>query len=439
MPELMRLRTIAIVPAVLLTVSAASACSVPVFRYALERWDADPYEAIVLYRNSLSPAESTQVARLEAAPNRPLYTNLMVRRIDIGNDSLRTAHEALWKAQPDTTLPRIALYPLSRRRDRPPVWHAPLDAASVDQLLSSPIRRELARRIAAGETAIWVLVPSGDRERDRAVMDTLRTVLPNLQKSLKLPEPVYDASYFEPSKGVPLKIAFSTLVLSATDPAEHALLSMLFEQPCNPDSITDTHVFPIFGRGRSLITLPGDKVTTRNLTRIGQFLSGPCACTVKQANPGNDLVFAVNWDAFLRRSPGQDALPPLSGFSQYAARDTLAQSTPAAEPEPKASPQPAPRQPAKAKVPAPAPAPEPVEDEPVVTMPDTMQVQTNDSSTAAALEQILLAPEDDTVVTPAAQSSGLPMRNALAALAAVVALALAGGAVLVLRRRSRPV
>ncbi|PIW14960.1 MAG: hypothetical protein COW34_07135, partial [Armatimonadetes bacterium CG17_big_fil_post_rev_8_21_14_2_50_66_6] len=31
-----------------------SACSVPVFQYALERWPADPYEVVVFHRGPLS-------------------------------------------------------------------------------------------------------------------------------------------------------------------------------------------------------------------------------------------------------------------------------------------------------------------------------------------------------------------------------------------------
>ena len=40
----------------LLTMSnAVLACQIPVFRYALERWQPDPYEVVVIHRGSLSP------------------------------------------------------------------------------------------------------------------------------------------------------------------------------------------------------------------------------------------------------------------------------------------------------------------------------------------------------------------------------------------------
>ena len=35
----------------------AHACQIPVFRYALERWQATPYEVVIFHRGPLSPAD----------------------------------------------------------------------------------------------------------------------------------------------------------------------------------------------------------------------------------------------------------------------------------------------------------------------------------------------------------------------------------------------
>ena len=40
--------------ALVLVAVVAEACSVPVFRYALERWQADPYEVFVFHRGPLT-------------------------------------------------------------------------------------------------------------------------------------------------------------------------------------------------------------------------------------------------------------------------------------------------------------------------------------------------------------------------------------------------
>ena len=41
------------------------ACSVPVFRYALENWPADPYRVIVFHQGALSPQEQALVDFLQ--------------------------------------------------------------------------------------------------------------------------------------------------------------------------------------------------------------------------------------------------------------------------------------------------------------------------------------------------------------------------------------
>src|SRR4051794_550974 len=43
------------------------ACSVPVFRYALERWQPAKYELVVYHRGPLSRADTEAVRRFEAA------------------------------------------------------------------------------------------------------------------------------------------------------------------------------------------------------------------------------------------------------------------------------------------------------------------------------------------------------------------------------------
>ena len=36
----------------------ASACSIPVFRYALERWDSDRFQVIIYHDGALSPEQA---------------------------------------------------------------------------------------------------------------------------------------------------------------------------------------------------------------------------------------------------------------------------------------------------------------------------------------------------------------------------------------------
>ena len=76
--------------------------------------------------------------------------------------------------------------------------------------------------------------------------------------------------------------------------------------------------FPVFGRGRVLYALIGDGITTENVQQAGIDLTGPCTCTIKDQNPGVDLVMAVDWDGLVEQKVEIDkALPPLAGLGGF--------------------------------------------------------------------------------------------------------------------------
>ena len=73
--------------ALCLVAIVAEACSVPVFRYALERWQADPYEVFVFHRGPLTAPQKAQVDRLtregEAGKT---FANVRVTTCDLDNE-----------------------------------------------------------------------------------------------------------------------------------------------------------------------------------------------------------------------------------------------------------------------------------------------------------------------------------------------------------------
>ena len=69
-----------------LTLPPARACSVPVFRYALERWPAAPYELIVFHRGALPAAEQGLVKRFSeegVGTNTLTYSNIVFGRANL--------------------------------------------------------------------------------------------------------------------------------------------------------------------------------------------------------------------------------------------------------------------------------------------------------------------------------------------------------------------
>lgn len=298
---------------------AVSACSVPVFRYALERWPADDYEVILFHRGPLSAADQKTVALLEASRDKEgPRCNLALTTVDL-TGSVDPAAKELWDAQATETVPWLVVrYPKSSRAEGV-VWSGRFTPEAVRSLQDSPIRREAARRIREGETAVWVLLESGYRDKDKAAADLIQAQLQKLTTKLKLPEAAKDDPEDPPDRpaGPPLRIAFSLLHLSRTDTAEQVLLNMLLNSEDDLKTIKEPMAFPIFGRGRALYALVGAGITADNIGEACSFLVGACSCRVKEMNPGTDLLMTADWlDLTTPVQVKDEPLPPLTGVTR---------------------------------------------------------------------------------------------------------------------------
>lgn len=315
-----------IVAAVLFATSvAASACQVPVFRYALERWAPANYLlSITPSEGGLTDAEKKAVELLRAAPRDA--ANPVNFEVQIASPAAGARGPA-----------QLALEYPRKLRDAggQPIWNAPLTDQNVKLLLDSPVRRELRSRLLAGESAIWVLVESGDAAKDAAAVDSVTRSLALAESSLKLPDPSAAPGAAANTSGpraneqaevlrtdLPLKIGFSLLRIQRTDPAEAVLLAMLTHVESDlGDFAGEPMAFPVFGRARVLEPLIGAGITQDNVLEHAGYLCGACSCEVKEQNPGIDLLFAANWEPvdttpqleIIRISP-QTVAPPARKF-----------------------------------------------------------------------------------------------------------------------------
>ncbi|MEQ1852003.1 MAG: hypothetical protein ABMA01_10465 [Chthoniobacteraceae bacterium] len=284
----------------LANIVAVMACQVPVFRYALERWAPAEYlVSITPSEAGLTDAEKKAVELLRAAP-RDSATPVNLE-IEIGQPAPGSHGPAQFTLH----------YPHKLRDTRkPPVWQAALTAQNVQRLIDSPVRRELRQRLLTGESAIWLLVESGDTAKDEAAASTLTAALANAQSSLKLPDGVITSADAAKRTGpkaneqadalrsdLPLKIEFSVLRLRRADPEESALLAMLTHLEDDLGGFAgEPMVFPAFGRGRVLEPLIGAGINKDNVMEHSGDLCGACSCEVKDLNPGIDLLITANWE-----------------------------------------------------------------------------------------------------------------------------------------------
>lgn len=303
--------------AALLIPAVADACDVPVFRYALERWRPDPYEAFVVYRGELTEQQKELLAQLEELQNdeeNPL--NLIAREFNLDTAKDKEIKALFGDADPPSDLPKLILkYPYYYPTNRS-AWEGELTAASVEAIKDSPVRRELIKRILDGESGIWLLIECGDKKKDDAAAAMIAEQLKANQAELDLPEQdVLQADeFFKPETMVKLRLAFSMVRVSRDDTAERVLLSSLLNS--EDDMPADQPiVIPIYGRGRSYYAAIGKGINEDIIGGDCRFLSGPCSCQVKLENPGVDLLFAVDWDRHLTASAFREVeLPALTGI-----------------------------------------------------------------------------------------------------------------------------
>ncbi len=285
---------------------SAFACSIPVFRYAMERWPADYYEAVLIHRGQLTEDDKKLLDELRQEDSEvEALLNLHILEVDITATTdekvkslLLTSESAIGPPWGGETLPVLVLWYPSARGRMPPVWQGRLTPSTVAALLHSPTRQKLAERLIEGQTAVWIFVESGNADKDKAALQLLEHELETATRELK-----EQAQSIPDEFGVPeITYSFSTLSVSRSDPNEHMLLTLLLNSEPDLDEYADEPmVFPVFGRGRVLFTLIGEGITSDNIRESIYFLTGPCGCEIKMLNPGVDILMAANWDAAAMR------------------------------------------------------------------------------------------------------------------------------------------
>ena len=250
------------------------ACTIPVFRYALDRWEADKFQLILPPPVAADPASADLL--------RPHRAN------GTANLSIST--------DPALTTPELRTARLGGQT----LWTGPLDKLTLTAILDSPARQKILEQILAGDSIVWVIA-STDTPTDRAEAERIEKRLRFLENVAALPlqDPNDPDSQLGP--GPPLRLKFTTLRLDRTDPTEALLLKMLAGPTGEIDTTSTSFAAATFGRGRVLGAWPLDKLDDTTLEEASMFLIGRCSCRVKDQNPGWDILMNVDWDQTLRK------------------------------------------------------------------------------------------------------------------------------------------
>ncbi len=339
----------AVLAATLLS-SKAFACNVPVFRYALEKWHPGPHEVVIVYEGELTSDQQRAVALLRKKTNaEPPEANFYIELVNLEKNPPKE-FVVLYKQQREKQLPLMMVRFPAITRISAPYWTGALTVANVNKILQSPLRQTVADRVLKGHTAIWLLLESGNKDKDTAAGNLLEKEFRRMENLWNLPDGLAEmfatVPTLIPNHGglfstaflgaginqkryeitveklegpvLPLKVKFSLLRLKRNNPAEDYFLKMLLNTEEDLKTFDEPMVFPIFGRGRALYALIGKGINVENIRVAGRFLTGPCTCTVKDQNPGTDLLISTDWEKGINsRFVQEKALPPLTGLSEF--------------------------------------------------------------------------------------------------------------------------
>lgn len=297
-----------------LVAAVASACNIPVFRYALERWVPDACELVVLHDGSMSSDDTTFLSGLvNQSIEQDGLANAKVTRVDISgklDDEKRSLVETL-RGQGVSTFPHLVAR-TTVRGEYVNHWHGTIEQAKSTELLLSPVRRELSRRLLSGHSVVWLVVKSNNKTRNKKAKDFLKTNFRELESSIQLPEGI-GLPGSELHSELPLVVKFSLIEVDADDPAERFLVDLL--KGFDPQAIDDGDplLVPVFGRGRALEVIPASEIDAKLMEELTAFLSGACSCQVKNRNPGFDLLLSADWDTELFGEGGVRPPPATPG------------------------------------------------------------------------------------------------------------------------------
>lgn len=274
-----------------LALQSAICCTVPVFRYALDHWEADPYLLEVPLEVARDPDTDSLLRRLRSNA----HLNLDMRMREEGASASRLWHPA----QPAK-----------------PIWEGELTREVVDRLTDSPARKAVVENILSGDSVVWVLIESADEEKNSEAAARVEKRMRYLEQVASIPEqdPFDPESKLGP--GPELRVGFSMVRIPHGSKEEALFVQMLAGEALNEFSGTDEPLLAaVFGRGRVLGAWTADRLDDVALDDACLFLLGACSCQVKQQNPGWDLMLDVDWRTRLVKvSLGAEAgeAPPAS-------------------------------------------------------------------------------------------------------------------------------
>ena len=302
------LTLVALVTATASTVSTA--CDTPVYRYAMYRWQPTPYEVYYFHMESARDEdEQTHAALKKAIEASGARANVVLLPVDLKEDKeligVPPDVKKAWLARKDQSTPtHMVVSPQGLE-----LFTGDLKTDEIASLIDSPLRQKIGKHLEEGKAAVFLFLTSGDMQADKEVEKTLKQLVDDV-KSEKInlysgpqdllgrmnKEEPKDAAEEEKSATQGPEIAY--VKVSPNDDAERWLVRQLMAVEDDLEEFKDKPmVFAVYGRGRALPPFIGKGIDRDNLIGCIEFVTGACSCTVKEQNPGVDLLVRYDWES----------------------------------------------------------------------------------------------------------------------------------------------
>jgi hypothetical protein len=286
-------------------------CSTPVFRYALEMWGAYAYVVEVYHDGNLDDSQQQALTYLKNTYISEGPVNIKVVEItDNHPEDIR---------KEDLPLMRLS-FPTEHKIHQV-VWQGKLTEEYAKNIIDSPSRKQVLNNISRGDAAVWLFLESGNADKDAKQLKILKDELERLSETLKLSETATDVA------GRPLDIEiintgvdFSLVQIDRNDPAEEIFISILLGTEADLKMFQNIPLaFPIFGQGRALYALAGNGIKPKNIETACSTIIGWCSCTIKDDNPGTDLLIKADWERIIGDSSWikKEEIPDITGLGGF--------------------------------------------------------------------------------------------------------------------------
>ncbi len=290
----------------LVCAGVVSACNIPVFRYALERWRPDACEVLVFHDQPLTKQQERVLAaalpegqdRGAAGKSQSGGELAGARVVRVSVDRPNPEYASILNevsSDPEKQFPYVVVRARIGTARTVNAWHGPLTKVPEWDVFASPARAEMAKRLLGGHSVVWLMIQSPDEERNLTARRLLDAELDRLSGTVQLPEGI-GLPGSELHSEVPLLVKFSVVEIARDDSRESFLVDLLSSFRPRAVESGEPLVIPVFGRGRALEVIPAKELNARLIEDLTVFLSGACSCQVKEQNPGFDLLFSVDWN-----------------------------------------------------------------------------------------------------------------------------------------------